>query len=72
MPNNIKSLIEKGRFILNKEWNDENKFIERINDCINIEKNIKNIIEINQNIEKKEIEKINIKFIPEDEQNIEL
>ena len=46
--------------------------LQKINDCINIEKNIKNIIEINQNIEKKEIEKINIKFIPEDEQNIEL
>ena len=32
MPNNIKTLIDKGKFILNKEWNDENKLIERIND----------------------------------------
>ena len=72
MPNNIKTLIDKGKLLLNKEWNDENKLIERINDCINIEESIKNINEINQKIEKKEIEKINIKFIPEDEQNIEL
>jgi len=71
MPNNIKTLIDKGKLLLNVEWNDENKLIERINDCINIEENIKNIIEINQNIEKKEIEKINIKFMPENEQNIE-
>ena len=33
---------------------------------------LKNINEINQKIEKKEIEKINIKFIPENEKNIEL
>ena len=65
-------MIKENLFILNKEWNDENKFIERINDCNNIEENIKNIIDINQNIEKKEIEKINIKFIPENEKNIEL
>ena len=72
MPNNIKTLIDKGKLLLNVEWNDENKLIERINDCINIEENIKNIIEINQKIENKEREKINIKFLPENEQNVEL
>ena len=72
MPNNIKTLIDKGKLLLNKEWNDEKKLIERINDCKYIEENINNIIEINKNIEKKEIEKINIKFMPENEQNIEL
>ena len=41
MPNNIKTLIDKGKLLLNVEWNDENKLIERINDCINIEESIK-------------------------------
>ena len=49
--NLIKSFLEKGK-LLNNEWNDDNKLIERINDCLNIENNIKNIIEINEHIDK--------------------
>ena len=42
--------------------------IKNINDCINIENNIKNIIEINENIKKSNIKEINIQFYPEDDQ----
>ena len=71
LPNQIKTLLEKGN-LLNNEWNDDNTLIERINDCINIENNVKNIFEINNNIEKCNSKKINIKVIPENEHNIEL
>ena len=46
IPNEIKIYLEKGK-ILEKEWDDnEDKLINRINDCINIENNIQNVIEI--------------------------
>ena len=71
MPKQIKILLDKGK-ILNNEWNDDDKLIERINDCINIENNIKDIIEINKNIENNNSKKFKIKFLPENEKNIEL
>ena len=41
MPNQIKNNLEIGKK-LNQEWdNDSNKLIKNINDCINIENNIK-------------------------------
>ena len=46
------NLIEKGNILINQGWDDDNKLIEKINECINIEYNIKNIIEINESIEK--------------------
>ena len=65
----IKINLEKGK-ILNKEWDNNNdKLIDRINDCLNIENNIQNIVEINKNIKKCNSKKINIKFIAEDEKN---
>ena len=67
IPNLIQTFLEKGK-LLNNEWNDDNNLIERINDCINIENNIKNITEINEYILKCNSKKINIKFLPEDEQ----
>ena len=68
MPNKIKISLEKGR-LLNMEWND-NKLSSIINDCINIEDNIKNIHIINDNIKKCKIN-IDIKFyfIPDAEDN---
>ena len=52
IPTQIKFLLEKGK-LLDKEQNINNKdIIDRINDCINIENNIKNTIEINDIIEK--------------------
>ena len=71
MPNKIKTLLEKGN-LLNNEWNDDNHLIKKINDCLDIENNIKNIFEINENIEKCNSKKLSIKFLPENEQNIEL
>ena len=66
----IKINLEKGK-ILDKDWDDNNdKLIDRINDCLNIENNIQNIIEINKNIKKCNSKKTNIKFITEDEKII--
>ena len=45
LPNKIKNSLEKGKLI-EKEWNDNN-LNSLINDCINIENNIKKINEIN-------------------------
>ena len=51
LPNIIKVSLEKGKLI-NNEWKDNNNLISIINDCINIEENIKNINLINDNIKK--------------------
>ena len=63
LPNKIKISLEKGKSI-EKEWNNNNlNYI--INDCINIEKNIADIIEINNNIEKCNLDETLIYFLPE-------
>jgi len=65
LPNKIKISLEKGK-IINKEWNNDNKLSSLINDCINIENNIKDINNINEIIKHINIYKnIKIKFIPE-------
>jgi len=51
LPNKIKILLEKGK-ISDNEWKDNNKLSSIINNCINIEDNIKNINIINDNIKK--------------------
>ena len=69
LPNKIKISLEKGK-ILNKEWNNDNKLKSLINDCINIENNIKDINNINEIIKNINLNKNNkIKFIPEEENN---
>ena len=55
LPNKIKKSIEKGK-IIDKEWNDNNLSL-LINDCINIENNIKEINIINDNIKKSDFNK---------------
>jgi hypothetical protein len=50
MPNKIKSSLERGK-ILEKDWK-ENNINSIINDCLNIEINIKEIMEINKDIKK--------------------
>ena len=50
LPYEIKVSLEKGK-IIEKEWNKQ-KLNSIINDCINIENNIKNIKIINESIEK--------------------
>ena len=71
LPNKIKISLEKGKLI--EKENEENKNIKLnsyINDCINVEKNIKFIDEINEKIEKCNSNKnIVIKFIPDENEN---
>ena len=54
IPGAIKICLEKGK-IKEDDWNDENKIIFKINDCINIENNIKKI-----NLIKEEVTKANL------------
>ena len=50
LPSKIKTTLEKGKLI-DKEWNDEN-LISFMNDSLNIENNIKNILVVNEDLEK--------------------
>ena len=68
LPSKIKISLEKGKLI-NNEWNDKDKLNSKINDCINIENNIKNIKEINESIKKYNSNSINIRFTPEEKDN---
>ena len=66
LPNKIKLSLEKGKS-LEKEWNNNNNLNSMINDCINIENNIKDINLINKNINKCNINsKKNIEFFPKE------
>ena len=49
LPKKIKTSLEKGKLLV-QEWNNNNDLISQINECINIEKNIKDILLINENI----------------------
>ena len=70
MPNKIKKNLEKGN-IKEDEWKDKNKLTFLINDCINIENNIKQIDLINETIKKCNSKTdLNIIFNP-DEKEIE-
>ena len=67
LPKQIKESLEKGKLI-DKEW-DENSLNSYINDCINIENNIKNINIINENINKHKINnKTKVKFKPKNDE----
>ena len=68
LPSKIKISLEKGKLI-NNEWNDKDKLNSKINDCINIENNIKKIKEINESIKKYNSNSINIEFTPEEKDN---
>ena len=67
LPKKIKLSLEKGKLI-DKEW--ENIYLcPYINDCINIENNIKDISIINENINKfQSNKKIKIEFFPKEAQ----
>ena len=68
LPIKMKESLEKGK-ILNK-WDENNhKLNSLINDCINIENNIKDISIINENITKFNTKKIEINFNPEKFEN---
>ena len=65
LPNKIKVSLEKGK-IIEKDW-DNNKLNVIINDCIDIENNIKNINNINDKIKKSKSNNVELKFISEGE-----
>jgi len=66
LPNKIKLSLEKGK-TLDKDWN-ENEISIYINDCIEIENNIKGINVINENIQKGNSNKNKeIKFNPNED-----
>jgi len=70
LPNKIKLSIEKGK-IIDKEWNNNNRMIFIINDCINIENSINTINLMNEQIKNyKNINNLKIKFYPENEKEI--
>ena len=72
LPNEIKINIEKGKK-LNEVWNDNKiNLNSKINDCINIENNIKYINEINEIIEKCNSQNKNVEFTPENDNKINL
>ena len=66
LPNKIKESLEKGKLI-NKEWN-YNKLNSLINDCLNIENNIKEINIINENIKKYNSNQLIFKFNTEEKE----
>ena len=67
LPNKIKKSLEKGK-ISDDDWNNNNKLSSLINNCINIENNIKNINYINDNIKNtKKLNDIKIHFNPKEE-----
>ena len=65
LPNKIKISLEKGKEIENN-WNN-NQLNLLINNCINIENNIRNIKILNESIEKINNLKIDIKFLPKED-----
>jgi hypothetical protein len=72
LPNKVKNLLEKSKN-LNNEWNNNeknNKLNFSINECINIENNIKKINNINKYITKCNSMIITINFIPELDEDI--
>ena len=66
LPNKIKKSLEIGK-LSDNDLNNNSKLSSLISDCINIEKNIKNINYINDNIKNyKTFDKFKINFIPQD------
>ena len=65
LPKQIKISLEKGKLIDKQLINNNNDLNSYINDCINIENNIKNINLINENINKCNLNnKIKLQFFP--------
>ena len=70
LPNKIKISLERG-IKMDEEWNDNKKLCSLINDCINIENNIKDINNINESMKKcNQSFNTKIDFIPEKEEEI--
>ena len=65
MPKKIKNTLNEGKAI-NKEW-DEKKLNYLINGCINVEKNIETIVQMNETINRHKSNQIKVKFIENEE-----
>ena len=66
LPKKINYSLEKGK-IEEKDWNDKTKLNSLINNCVNVENNLKDINLINESIQKcNSINDLNIKFNPEE------
>ena len=71
LPNKVKISLEKGK-IEESDWNDKKKLSLIINNCINIENNIKDIKTLIEKIQEfNSIKKFEFKFTPEKEKLIE-
>ena len=68
LPKKVNKFLDKGKLI-DKEWKDDNIKL-MINDCINIENNIEYINKINKDINDYNSKITKIKFIPENENQI--
>jgi len=62
LPNKIKLSLEKGN-LMNKEYDDDAKLNLFINNCINIENNIKEINTIKEKVECNDSENVEIIFL---------
>ena len=72
LPNKIKIVLETGKETQNNFEKNNNKLNFLINNCLNIEKNIKEIKLLNETIEKGITTKIDMKFFPEEKELNEL
>ena len=71
LPDKIKFYLQKSKS-MDKEWNNENKLNLLINDCINIENDIKNINLINEKINKyNDSTNFNLDFYPNKENELD-
>ena len=66
LPNKVKISLDKGKIIKNKWNNDKDEMNSLINDCINIENNIKYINSLNENMRRSKSINLNVKFSPEE------
>ena len=72
LPNKIKISLENGK-LTESEWNEDNNNLNYyINNCINIENNLIDINNVKENINKSNTIKVEIKFFPENENNLEI
>ena len=70
LPNKINISLEKGK-IIDNNWSNENILNSLINDCINIENNIRDINIIKENIKKcNNLNSLKIHFFPKEENEI--
>ena len=72
LPNKVKTSLENGKLTEN-EWKEDNNNLNCcINNCINIENNLIEIKQVKENINKCNSIKVEIKFFPESENNLDI